>query len=379
MNILKKLLISITLVFVILSASAQNSKRSWDSGPLTWDDFHVIPQTAAEKSYLSYYIGYMPQKTNIDGITYSYYEAVAYINTNASWVGAMYRNDATLKYNQLIFDMVELSRRHLQRNMNNACSPNDFGALLEQESARLSTRIEQFRQLSHDGEDSEAMSAYENQLRHEMEMNTVKAMPTYGSDTWWCCGLFTGLGTIANTGSLGTLFPFDGLQWNFGLFFGYKNHNMFLSPAFGGMKAHENRDYNGRQFVDGKRYESFCVNFEYGYRMVDNKAFFLMPTVGLGVREYSEASNDDGFSYARPCPTIGVFFAKHFNQWFESPHCQFLRQTGGKVSMLTQWSIYGKLNLNYVSFPKIEGKPSGIGIMLQVGILFGGTCKYTRL
>ena len=125
-----KLAIPILLLTLSLSCAAQELQRTWSLGPLTWDDFTATPTNADENSLLQYNIGFSPVQENIDGIKSFFYRAEAWMLPSSSWVTADHRTPQLLRYNQVIFDMLEVERRTLQRSLNTSDDPGSYSNML---------------------------------------------------------------------------------------------------------------------------------------------------------------------------------------------------------------------------------------------------------
>ena len=75
------ILILLPLLALNFTVSAQDTHRTWDQGPLTWDDFTILTTGGAEQSFLQYELGFAPAHDTIDGIQSHYYLATACIST----------------------------------------------------------------------------------------------------------------------------------------------------------------------------------------------------------------------------------------------------------------------------------------------------------
>ena len=69
---MKRFFSILILSVLTLSASAQTDRRYWSQGPLTWNDFTVMPASSGQRSYLQYGIGYNPVRDTLDGIRSCY-------------------------------------------------------------------------------------------------------------------------------------------------------------------------------------------------------------------------------------------------------------------------------------------------------------------
>ena len=125
---MKKRLIIILIAALPLLASAQSTKRFWSDGPLTAADFPVQGE-----SHLAWYLGYTKVKEKADGVYYTYYKVLAYILPYSSSLAS----EADLPRMQMLFDCLELHRRELQQQLNEAESDDEFGDLLSAARKRM--------------------------------------------------------------------------------------------------------------------------------------------------------------------------------------------------------------------------------------------------
>ena len=122
---------ALALLLVLLIASgieAQNVKRFWSDGPLTVADFPVKGE-----SHLAWYMGYTKIKEKSDGVYYTYYKVVAYVLPHSSALGS----EADLPRMQHLFDRLELHRRELQQQLNEAENSDEFEDLLSAARKRM--------------------------------------------------------------------------------------------------------------------------------------------------------------------------------------------------------------------------------------------------
>lgn len=381
---MKRLIAPVLLTaYFILSAAltpatAQTEQRTWDQGPLTWGDFTLMPAAGSEPSLLQYELGYAPVHDTIDGILSHYYLATACMIPGSSWVSANHRTPELLRYHQVVFDMLEVERRTLQRALNTADEPRAFQNILYAASDRLNTRIAGFRSRTHDGADTTDLAAFEQQVRHELALLPATYRPTYTPHPFGYSAYFS-LGADCPFGAMGGDFK-PGFAIGYGFDFTWKRH---LFNIEGIMSHHEARKqlalYSGGQesqalhnFTDGQAYLLANYNIGYGLLLIDNTHIQLAPLAALSIRQLSTLRNQaDRFSYTRLEPAIGLIFRHHF--WQQNPFPHYSALFGSRrIAERNRLSLHSKVMLSYTSFPRIEGSPAGLCLMAHVGIAFGG-------
>ena len=125
---MKKTIVLILLTLPLL-ANAQSAKRFWSDGALSAADFPVPGE-----NHLAWYLGYTKVKEKADGVYYTYYKAIAYMLPYSSALSS----EADLPAMQALFDRLELHRRELQQQLNEAENDSEFSDLLKEARNRMS-------------------------------------------------------------------------------------------------------------------------------------------------------------------------------------------------------------------------------------------------
>ena len=372
---MKRFLSILALTVLALSVSAQTDRRYWSQGRLTWNDFTVMPSALGDRSYFQYNLGYNPVHDTIDGIRCHYYHAESWMLPSSSWVVSNSRNNNTLRYNQVLFDMLEIECRQLQQSINANPDAFAYGNLLNNANTRLNSRITRFRQLSRDGTDTTALAAFERQVAAELAQLPADYRPRYTPRPFGY-GMYLGIGVTGSTGSLGNVFsPGVGLTIGFDL--SCNRHLFIFDGILGYCRVRRSTlltdGDDTHLFAAGSSCGIATINFGYGYRVVDNLNLQLSPFVALGIREftYNPQNDEKGFAEARPEPVVGMQFRRHLWQQRSFPQYSGLFR-GDRVSELGRLSLHGCLMLSYSSFPDFEGSPTGISLQAQLGVSFSG-------
>ena len=373
---MKRLVAILLLSVLALSVSAQPDVRFWTQGPLTWDDFTIMPASSGQRSYLQYGIGFNPVRDTLDGVRCCYYRAESWMHPSSSWVTENHRDSNTLRYNQIIFDMLEVERRKLQLSINANPSEIAYSEMLRAASTSFSSRIDGFSLLSQDGADTAVLSAFERQVAAELAQYPADYHPRYTARPFGY-GIYIGIGVTGSTGSMGKAFS-PGMGLNLGFDFSYNRHLVILDATLGLCKTRQTfslADPDGTMttFPEGKLGGLLTVNLGYGYTLVDNLRWQLTPLVALGIRmySYSDQNTNNNFAYARPEPVVGLQFRRHY--WLQHAFPEYGNLAGGgRISELSRVSFQGRLLLSYSSFPDLQGSPTGLSIQAQVAVSLSG-------
>lgn len=126
----KPLFAFLFMMLVSTSLPAQSIKRFWSDGPLTAKDFVSISDSTTS---LSWYLGYTQVTEKKDAVVYTYYKAVAYMLPYSSYLSS----EKDLDYCQTLFDLLEVHRRELQIELNEAGTTEELESLLEAARRRM--------------------------------------------------------------------------------------------------------------------------------------------------------------------------------------------------------------------------------------------------
>ena len=144
---------------------AQNALYSWDKGNLTWDCFKKVDTTIGEEhSYLEFLL---------DMEEHMYYEfasvavdyiACAYMDTTLSWVSKKHCTQQELKYNQVLFNIVELCRRRMQEDFDTTGTVN-----LDYYMRLASHEVDRYCRDTRYGADTAAIRQWDITVRNRMD------------------------------------------------------------------------------------------------------------------------------------------------------------------------------------------------------------------
>ena len=156
------------LVLMSTMATAQESRRGWEKGPLTWSDFVPMGESiGAEHSYLEYILDVEQRKDEVNGMEMKTRTAVLYVDRKMSWVDTHYRTPQELRYNQVAFNIAELHRRRLQLVIDTGGTAN-----MNYYSRLLAYEVDSFCHESNYGADTAAVALWEWNVRQQIDSIT---------------------------------------------------------------------------------------------------------------------------------------------------------------------------------------------------------------
>lgn len=289
-SIFMRALITIFLAFFLTSLLiAQEQKKYWSDGPLGWHDFteRKSPHSISE---FKYFLGYHMEKNRYGDTILLRNIAEGYMDTGLSWVDPEYKTGQILRYNQVIFDLVELYRRKLQDELDRVTSVFDIDGRFNYIHRLCEEDINKFHDESAGGQDLKTIEFWEQKISGELTPGSGRKIPEI-VDRNFGYALHAGFGSGIFTGSLGDHFT-PTFNFIFGFDFGYKNLLLYLNGTLAG--DHVKMDYTGDIiWNEDQRTHVAIIDASVGYALLDNARIKLSPFAGLGITEISGDNKDN--------------------------------------------------------------------------------------
>ena len=351
-----------TLIF------GQSNLRPWDRGPLTWSDFSVVDQSIGqEHSYLEYLLDIESRTQEIEGSKIPVRMAVAYMDKHLSWVDSSHRTPQELRYNRVLFNIVELHRRRLQIAIDTGNNINmDY-------HMRLLTHVaDSFCRSTAYGRDTVAVAWWEYDIRRQLDSINPILVAKHNEATRVTAfkptlsfSMSLGLGTKFFTGDLHNLFaPSAGFYMDVD---GGLHRSVFtLGFYFGGGRCKPDsiitvKEKNKLYWYDDLSTLDFHI--DYGYNVLDRTKITLTPFVGYGLQAflYDEGDNTYSNGPAEGCWRLGLDFKYDFGQE---------GFTIGSTHTLMACALHSKVYISFDRLRSIVGTPQGTTLNAQLGISF---------
>lgn len=385
----KQHLLAAIFGLLAFSANAQSGVHTWKMGPLTWNDFHHNTAIYDKTSYLEYFLTIDSREVKVDNIKYRIPALKAFTTHEYSWADTNFRTPQLLAYNQCMFDLVELHRRKIERDIINTNLWEEEQAMTKGRN-RLDEDLLRVEADTRYGNNLEALEKW--QARVKTELDSVKEFtPTRFVDGKYAFGASIGLGSKILVGDISKHFGTSfGLDFNFDLC--YRRSYFTWGTYIGWARAKQNIweseyvaefDTNfhpaSNHYVNPLGEDVYPVIFKgelptvfnmflaYGYTVFNNNLHKITPFVGAGIESYS--IEEDEVSYG---PTIGAWlFGVDYNYQYRNSIDQ------GSFSFNPLYNathdvacLNVKLFGAYDNFKNIVGAPKGLSINLQVNIGF---------
>ncbi len=332
--------ILIILYIFPLLGSAQSAKRFWSDGPLTVADFSQTDTV----SYMAWYMGYTKVTEKSDGIYYTYYKALTYMLPYSSTLSS----ESDLPRMQMLFDRLELHRRELQQQLNEAGCDEEFGDLLSAARRRMYDDEKRFL------------------IVNSVQRPQASSIPTF-TDQSFRFGVAVGNPLTIARGNLSKMMgtaigvaPAIEIGWN-------HNHIMTdLSLLWGTLTGTVGTA--PQHFIKGNKYMILNAAFYYGYAMFESRQLRLMPYIGAGLGLLSSKTSSDSAGCMGINPQIGLTADIPF-------YTHVITQSGnsGLFSFITSnHSIYNIRAQVFIRRDTWIGIADGITIGFNLGVSFLG-------
>lgn len=314
---MKKTIALLFLITLGLNLLAQNV--TWKENELTWNDFQgKTSENVNVDSYLSYFIGLRTAKKKYDDIKVLKFEAYSYVEPTASWVKEKSKTPDNLKYNQVVFDILELYTRKLQHTLNKAAHYNETDNLFFKNNKEFSEILSKYQKETNFGKNKDIVDFWSEKIEEELRLMPIKEMPNL-KEMNFAYGMHFGLGFGVPVSNLEKYFsPYILGEYGFDLAF--KNSNLFINVALGSGKIKENYLDNQRLWKKDDVFSIALGDFSYGYTFTYKEKHKITPFVGFGLSEFSEPNNlekdiySDILKFVSYNPVFGINYDYRFRK-----------------------------------------------------------------
>jgi len=271
----------IGLIFVN-GLPAQDIKKDWAEGKLTWNDF-------SERNYeqgvseLNYFLGFETGKQKFGDTIVVRNFAQAYIYKDLSWINPKFKTAQYLRYNQVIFDIIEIHRRRLQIELDRMGSFESIYYSCDNE-------IERFYKESNGGSNLGSIIFWEQKMSDELDFFKEEPIPKFENRSFGYA-MHAGLGAGYFTSSLGEHFS-STINLIYGFDVAYKQSIFYINATLAAGNVTKDYSFSDEIWNKKKRAGLAVLDVSYGYAFIDNRKLKLAPFLGLGITELSLFSPD---------------------------------------------------------------------------------------
>lgn len=371
-TILSKIRFSICAILTMVTVNGwgQDCSRRWNLGALTWQDFQKVDSSKnGEHSYLEFYLDVSDCPFEDDGVNTWRPTATALMNQQLSWVDTHYMSRNELRYNQVLFNIVELQRRYMQIEIDTSGETD-----VDRHMDELISVTDSFCILTNYGADIEAVWLWDCYIREQMSKsaaliveNEAKSKQSMQTEvTTLRCGFNIG-GSAQLLGNYLQRYFSNGGGLHMEFEFGQKRHLFSLGLYCGSSTCKENlihkKDSNQDLFKKDPL-SSLDFNLQYGYILLDLNRFRLTPFAAIGTQGFyytPEMENSSSLGFTTFNWRVGLDLRYHI--WND-------RYMDGNDFQQYYLSIYSRFYYSQATLWNAIDTPAGSIFNITVGLSF---------
>lgn len=282
----------IFLFLCSLQTFGQSNERQWEAGDLTWEDFKGEPFiSSSNSSELNYQLSYSTSKKKIGDTTLFIFQTRNFFNPNISWAKVSDKTDQLLRYNQVLFNILELHRRKLQSTLHRIENLSMAEEKFRIHSKASNYEIKKFQNETQQGTDLTSLDHWELRIAKELKSNPYEFVPEI-TDRNFGYGLNIGFGSGLLTGTIADHFT-PTFNFMFGFDFAFKNTLFYFNGTLAGDRVKSDYIEDGILWPTDLKTNVVIVDVSIGQTLLDNSNHKLTPFAGLGILEFT-ASNKEG-------------------------------------------------------------------------------------
>jgi len=271
---------------------AQDNRKNWSKEKLTWNDFQGVAVNGDNVSKLKYVLSLETKKKEINDTIFNFTEASAYMDRNLSWVKKDQKNNQSLIYNQVIFNLVELHRRKLQLDLNQMNSIYESDLIFNQHFSNLNNEIAKFQKQSKKGNNLPTIEIWEVLINDKLKEYSNKSIKKFKNNKVGL-GMFIGLGSGIFTNSLKDHVTNNVINLTYGFDIAYKKHTLFLNGSLSFNIVKKEFIVDDITWMKDKKTTLALIDVSYGYPIIDNSKLKLIPFAGLCITELTSKNNEE--------------------------------------------------------------------------------------
>jgi hypothetical protein len=309
---MNRLLLVLLLSPLLASAQATIDTLHWQANRrLQLADFHSPTQPGLGGSEFYYQIGYEVRPTSL--WSPPAIESFCLMFRNLSWVSETARNDRTLAYNQILFDLVEIHTRQMKAKLIALRADRHFKQQAKQieylTNAELGAEVNRFRAETGGGDDLPVLQRWQQQVVQRL-YDTPDLLTTYHSSALGY-GLFVGGGGAIATGPLAqSLGPTGGLS--LGIDIALRRTMLLLHSTLYNGKLRSGFSHQNQTWETGMTVRPTLFEVALGRVVNDSPRNRLIPYIGYRLLDIAPRDRTDerykGLSLIDHAPTIGLLF-----------------------------------------------------------------------
>ena len=305
-------------------------------------------------------------KKRVNDTTLRIFRTENYINQNLLWVKDSDKSDQLLKYNQVLFNILEIHRRRLQNELHRVNSVNMARETLRTHNQNSNYEIKQFQNDTKLGTDQSALEFWDQLTSRELHEYPFELVPQI-VDRNFGYGLNTGFGRGVLTGSISDYFT-PKINFMYGFDVAYKNTNLFLNGTLSRYRVKRDYTEDGMLWPENLKTNVAILDVSIGQTLIDNPNHKITPFVGFGLLEIT-ASRGKGELYEdHRITNYGLIYGLNYDYKFRKG----IRLTPSHYGITFRERVEQNIRVKLYVTPAVFENMRGASINLTIGYsLFG--------
>ena len=354
----------------------ENDKLFWYERKLTWDDFQERPHMEdSAESFLSYFFGYRTFSYKVGQSKVTRILAYTFIERDHSWVKPEKKTDQLLKYNQVLFDILELYSRKLQKKIDEIGTKDLFlfNSLISNEFRKLNHHlnedIQNYLTATKGGINKEKLDEWEDYIQEQLNGLPIFRFFPNNKINNFGYGIYGGVIYAINGSKTSELFtnPFG---FGIGFAITFKKFELNLNDNIGFFtSAKKDFQYAGQLWQKNWEYMYLNAGLTLGYSIYQKKKWNLSPQIGIDAISYFYSPSVKNQDDQRSADAGAIHFSFNFD-YNLGTHFVF---TGKSFKSIYYLRLKPQFNL-----PVLQNTMFGDGIV-QVSAIIGGRINKIKI
>ena len=308
-------LIALSTTYTYAGLPKLTNQKKWNGQDLTWNDFQVrhISTDTIRPWYLSVDIENETKTARVGNTKFEYTEFTAYMYPISSWYDPDKTSEYDLQSSNILFNLVELNARMLQREYNKGYSSETQQEAREHAWEEAGQRLKEFSLETDYQRDTAALANYARNIRRELNMlpRTEPQLPVL--DDYGHCGFQLGYLNMNPQGkSRNDLIAING--FNFAFIAGYKRVEFGYNISSGQTGIGQPSYFSAEDSL-WRADEAFVgiTSLYLGYRAYSGQYFRLTPFAKIGSCRFTQSDPEYPKDSEKDLQKKGLFLNAGFN------------------------------------------------------------------
>lgn len=288
-----KIKLLVVCCFTTAILFSQKQKRTWNEGPLSWNDF-TDKQMQIHGSIPDFHFNYSPgYLKNLDR-TYIVNKPKAYITKKNSYVTQYSKSPQILDYHQVEFNIIEIYRRTFQKEILEILNEQNIESRYQEILQEIEYSLYQYRESTLYGSRKKEIQDWTNRTEEHLKTLHYYFNPELVNSPWEFGGYF------GYEFSLFAKAYKEYLNYNWGFSIGftidYKKSSLLFDAT--AINSSLKKDLVlDKSFQTGNQTQFSQITASYGYAILDKSKFRITPFIGIGGTVFIENTDQENRYY----------------------------------------------------------------------------------